>query len=469
MKVLFINLPYHQQLTRRYMCTYVSATSLFPPYELMSAAGELREKTNVDVHLIDCIAGKINFDGLLLQIKHIQPQIILSLVGIDTFEHDIRLTDKIKEIFPSITNCIFGHYPTIFPSEILINSKTDIIIGGEPDIVMVDIINAYRKEINWSDILGISYRNSALEIKINPGKKRIKDLNMLALPAHDLINAKQYFEPLIPAPFGMIQTSRGCPFRCNFCVTSYGSKYTVKSAERIVEEIECMVKLHKIKSFRIIDDTFTIQKQRVIDICDLLISKKLNLKWTCLSRVDTLTEEMLIKMKDSGCQRIYFGIESGSQEILDYYKKDIKIDEVKKIVNLCSKIGINAAGLFMTGLPNESETQFNQTIQLAKDIPLSFAGVGELTPYPGTDLYNQLQSQIEFSLFPYRLNFKNKEISTTAIRRRTKFHRKFYFRIKIAFGILKSVLKSPIAVLQLIKHIIKAKGYGTRLYPYLHN
>lgn len=469
MRVLFVNLPYPARFTRRYMCTYTSASSLFPPYELMSVAGEVRSKGKYEVRLIDCVAENLNNEYLNKYIDDFQPEVILSLIGLDSFERDIKAINAIKNKFPQIIQVGFGHYPTTFPEEILQKSSLDIIIKGEPDEVMSDVMDSINNPEKLNEIQGIAFKNLDGSIQISKGKKRILDLNNLAFPAHDLIDAKKYFEPFLSSPFGMIQTSRGCPYACNFCVTSYGKKYTVKSPKTVVDELLWMKQLHNIKSFRIIDDTFTIQKQRAIDICNLMIQENLNLKWTCLSRVDTLTEEMLKSMKEAGCIRIYFGLESGSEKILKLYNKGADIESAVKVLKWCSDLGIETVGLFMAGLPNETDEDFQETIDFAKKVDLTFAGVGELTPYPGTDLYEIYKKEIEFSLFPYQLKFINPKISNLAIERRNKFHKKFYFRASTYKKMTGIAIKNPFQFLGVMKNLYTARKYGTTLYPYLHD
>eukprot|EP01034_Spumella_vulgaris_P013986 gene13986-17863_t len=177
------------------------------------------------------------------------------------------------------------------------------------------------------------------------------------MPAYEMVDTSHYFETLMPGPFTLIQTSRGCPVTCNYCVT------TLKQEQHI-------------RSFRIIDDTFTVNKKRVIEICKGMVENNLRLKWTCLSRTDTLTEEMLYWMKKAGCVRIYFGLESGSQRMLDYYKKSINLAEAAETLRLCRKMGVETAGFFMAGLPIETADDFEQTIRFATKAQLTFAMVG---------------------------------------------------------------------------------------------
>jgi len=469
MKVLFLNPPYPARLTRRYMCTYVSAVSLFPPYELMSVAGVVREMPDTEVKLIDCVAGNINDLQLLDEIRSFRPDVILTLIGLESFTIDTNCVRLIKENFPEPVQVIFGHYPTLFPEEILSKVPADIIIKGEPDETLQDIIEALQEKRTWADVAGIAYRSEVDAVKVTPNKGRIKDLNKFPLPAHDLINAHNYYEPMMPGPFAMIQTSRGCPFSCNYCITSFGTKFVTKSAEVVIGELKLLKQLHNISSFRIIDDTFTINKSRVIQICQAMIDEGLDLKWSCLSRADTVSLEMLEWMKRAGCVRIYFGLESGSQRILDYYKKGIVLETARQTLDWCDQVGIESAGLFMAGLPEETEADLDATIQFAVRSGLTYAGVGELTPYPGTELYELLKDQVEFSLFPYVHRFKDPSITEKAMRYRDLFHQRFYMRKRSLWKLSGIALKDiPNAVL-LVRRIVSARNYGTKLYPYLHN
>lgn len=468
MKVLFVNLPYPVRLTRRYMCTYVSATTMYPPYELMSVAGVVRANENYQIDFLDCVAEGLNEEVLFNHIEKNQPDVVLSLIGVDTFERDISIVNQMKVLFPSKMQVIFGHYPTLFTDEILQQSKVDIIIKGEPDIIMLELLDALRSHFDLNEIAGIGFRKHDGTICQSISKKRIANINSLPLPVHDLIDTSKYFEAFLPLPFGMIQTSRGCPFSCNFCVTTFGSLYVVKSPAQVLSELKIMISVQNIRSFRIIDDTFTIQKQRVIDICNLMIKEELNLKWTCLSRVDTINKTMLFKMKEAGCVRICFGIESGSQKVLDDYNKEFSVDNAKEVIEWCTEIGIETVGLFMTGLPNETEKDFQETLDFAKKSSLTFAGVGELTPYPGTDLFEIYKDQIEFNLFPYVLRFKDKSLSSNAIKRRSIFHKKFYWNFNRLMNIFIVALKNPKSLFLLIKNLYTARKYGTIFYPYLH-
>ena len=399
-KALFLNLPHKSAITRRYMCSYESPTSLLPPYELISAAAILKNK-NVDVQLIDCIAEGVNINELINRIKSINFMFIITLIGFESFEEDISNVKILKSNFPNTHFSLIGHYPTLFSKQTLNFSDADSIILGEPDKyvenLLIDNLN--------NEIEGIYTQANS-----NSNFNRIKSINELPLPLHYLANNLSYGEPFLPKPFGMIQSSRGCPYSCNFCVTSYGKKLTEKTPEYIIEELESLMLTNKIKSFRFIDDTFTVNKKRVLAICNLIIEKGYYyLRWTCLSRLDTIDEEMALKMKEAGCVRIYFGIESGSVRILEYLNKKIDLDKSLKILVSVRKIGIQTAGFFLLGLPGETMNDIDLSIDFAKKSKLMFIATGKFTPYPGTSYYDVYKENINFSLSPYNLEFKEKD------------------------------------------------------------
>ncbi len=427
-KVLVLNLPYPERITRRYMCSYTSPESLFPPLELISIAAIGRDWKNADVTLVDAIAMEYSFDETLSQIKNYQPDMIITLTGLDCIEEDCATIKRLKATTKNAIWVIFGHYTKEFPKEVLTASTADYAILGEPELIFSDLYDAlYTTKKALNDVNGIVYSSNGKLIQ-NGTDNRIPDPNVIPMPAYNLLPKDKYFEPMLKRPFSMIQTARGCPYPCTYCVKSYGSKLTILSPERVVEEIIYLKQLHNIKSLRFIDDTFTINKKRVIEICKLLVEKDVQIEWACLSRTDNLTEEVLYWMKKSGCKRIYFGLESGSQRILDLYRKKVNVKEAKESLLLVRKHGIETSGFFMSGYPQETEEDFIQTVQFAIDSKLTFASFNPLTPYPGTAIFNELKMDLNFSILPYKNEFIDSSLAENFTRRKKIFYKKFYLR-----------------------------------------
>jgi anaerobic magnesium-protoporphyrin IX monomethyl ester cyclase len=426
-KILLLNLPNKEQITRRYMCSYVSPESLLPPIELISVGAIAREWKKVEVKLLDAIAEKKSSIEVKKDIEKNQYNCVISIIGFESFEEDMDEVNKLKEAFPSTTFILFGHYPTNFPKETLQHSKAEYIILGEPDLIFSELYDALFSDKNLLEIDGICYFKDNEFVQQGKGN-RIGNPNDLPIPCYDLLPVKKYHEPLLPMPYGMIQTARGCPYQCDFCVKSYGTKLTTLTPERIVQEIKIWKTHFNVKSIRFIDDTFTINKKRVLDLCKLMIKEELNIEWACLSRTDNIDAELLEWMKKSGCKRIYFGMESGSQRMLDLYKKSLNVEEAKKALHLCRKYDIETAAFFMSGHPDETEDDFIKTLEFAKSAKLSFASFNPLTPYPGTSTYEEFKNKIDFSIYPYKNEWHDKSIYDEFDRRKKIFYKTFYLR-----------------------------------------
>jgi len=418
------------------MCSYISPTSLFPPIELLSVATALKGIETIDTKLIDSIANNFSENDLKNKIEDYSPNYIVTLLGFETFSYDINYLKKLKTQFPNIKQIAFGYYPSIFKTEILENSSIDFVIQNEPEAEIFKIIN---------------FENSNYKTEVLPGFNSIH-------PDLTLLDSFKYFEPLMPMPLGVIQTARGCPYTCNFCVKSFGGKLNYKQIDIIINEIKDWLTIGKAKSIRFIDDTFTVSKSRVIKICEKILENNLKFEWSCLSRIDTLSEEVIIKMAEAGCKRIYFGIESGSEEMLKIYSKTYSFQSAKEILKTCKKHKIETVGFFMTGLPDETEEEFNKTLSFIADADFTLVGLGKLTLYPGTDLYEKYKDQVSFKLFPYENKFKDENLNNIYQKRLSLFNRKFYLSKKIIDASLVAI-KRPKQTIQTLIKAMKLKSF----------
>jgi radical SAM superfamily enzyme YgiQ (UPF0313 family) len=411
---------------RRYMCSYNSPNLLFCPQELLYL-GTILKEINIDVTLIDAIAEELSIEDVIQEINQTSPDYIISLIGFECFQEDIEVIDSLKVHFPDTKIIIFGHYPTIFSEEILDNSKADIIIRGEPDLTVKNLMEAIKTGKDYSSLEGIAFKKNGKKT-VNDVGSRISDFNKLPIPDRSLLKNDLYYEPFLGRPYTTIQTARGCPFPCNYCVKTFGSKTSFRTPENIMKEIRNIYHDYGIKHFRFIDDTFTTKKSRVKELCKLMLSEKIKARWTCLSRVNTLDNETIKLMKEAGCVRIYLGIESGSQKVLDYLDKNQKKETILPTIDKIKNSGIEAIGWFIVGTPAETSEDFRQSIDLARKSKLDFVVVSQLIPYPGTPLFEKLKEKTNFSLFPYKNEFKDEKISSKYHNLEKKFYREFYFR-----------------------------------------
>lgn len=441
-KILFLNLPNIQRVQRRYMCSYNAPNMLFPPIELIYLAAIGREWHNNQVFLIDAIAENLSIEELEIKIDNLNPDLIVTLTGFEIFEEDILLVRRLKLRFENSKFVLFGHYATTFPEETFKHSSADYILEGEPDINFSNLLDFFEGKINLDELCGVYYFKEHVSY-IKHGEGRIKKPDILPLPAHDLLKINAYNEPFLPKPFALIQTARGCPYACNFCVRSYGKKLGLRSPGNIIEELVLLKRIHNIQSFRIIDDTFTATPKRVIELCQLIVDNKLELEWTCLSRADTLNEEMIFWMRKAGCKRAYIGVESGSVKVLEAINKKIDLDSALENIKLLNKHKIETSAFFMVGHPLEEEEDFIQSVEFAINADFDYIMAFEFVCYPGTDIFTDYKDEIDFSLFPYRNQFCNSKISSTAKIRVKKFYRMFYFRPKFIFKSFSKLIDNP--------------------------
>ena len=425
---------------RRYMCSYNSPTFLFQPIELISLAAIARNE-KVEVSLMDAIAENLSSPEVHQKINDLNPSFIVSLTGFECIEEDLLELKELKRLFPETKLIVFGHYASVFREEIMNLCPIDFIIHGEPDLIFKDLIQSIKNKKSYTEIAGLSYRFEEKAVH-NSVAGRVIYPNELPMPAFDLLKNSLYKEPFFPAPYGLIQSARGCPFQCNFCVKSYGTKLTTLTPENIILQLENYIQLFHIKAFRFIDDTFTAIPLRVIEFCKLLISKNLNLKWSCLVRPDTLDSAMLDWMKKAGCVRLYIGVESGSQQIIDALHKKFNVDIALKNCKKAKKMGFELMGFFMVGHPLEKKDDVEKSIQFAIQGGFSFIVISTLKPYPGTVLFDEFRNEIDFSLIPYNNEFSSQEIVEKAKIHQKLLTRKFYLSPIIWFRISKFALKN---------------------------
>jgi radical SAM superfamily enzyme YgiQ (UPF0313 family) len=372
------------------------------PLGMAYIASYLR-KNNVESFIIDAEAESLSWTQLKERIRTINPHII----GIYSTTPTIYLVHKTAEIAKSIDKSIKvvlgGPHATVMPEDCLKNTHTDFCIIGEGEYTFLELVKGLKKGKSLNKINGIAFKKGTKVIKNNPGEL-IQDLDSLPFPARDLLKLNKYVCPTTKAlvlgkgyggEYTDIITSRGCPYRCTYCSSqvTFGHRIRYRSPESVIAEIEEVIKNYGIKTFNILDDTFTADKNRIIKICDLIIKRKLKIQWICQSRVNLLSRKIAVAMKKAGCKLIAFGIESGNQQILNNIKKGITLEQAKNAVKICKDVGLATLCAFMVGNPGETRKTAIQTIKFAIKLNPTFANFFITTPYPGTELYEWAKSK----------------------------------------------------------------------------
>jgi len=308
-----------------------------------------------------------------------------------------KIAQIIKEKYNK--NCpviLGGPHATIASKNVLEDKNIDFIIIGEGELTIKELIKAIEnKARDFSSIKGIGYKKDGKIILTQP-RELIQNLDELPFPARDAIVEENKY-PLYE--MGRIETARGCPFMCEYCASNliWTRKLRTKSPSYVIKEIKHLMQRYKLKTFYFIDDTFTANKKRVIELCNAIIKDKLNIEWGCETRVDLVDDEVISWMKKAGCNKIDVGIETGSPRMLKIVKKGTTIGQAIAASKLFNKHGIGWNAFLMMGFPEETKEDMQQTIDLIKKIKPDTIIFSIFTPYPGTALHKRA---MELGLLP---------------------------------------------------------------------
>lgn len=392
MKVLLINPPATNMITANvpfFSSEAGDEDGYYPSLGLLYVASYLEKHSSHTIEVLDAVVEKIiSYDTLEEYIRKSNPDI----VGIQmlTFTaRDALLTAKIvKKINSNIPVVVGGPHPNIYVNETIAFPEIDIIVLGEGEMIFTELIDGLSNSRDISDMPGIALKHDG-KIIINEPKGYIEDLDSLPFPARHLTPYKKYYSILgNHATYTTMISSRGCPFRCLFCDRAYHGKiYRKRSAENVVQEMNECEKMG-IEEIDFQDDLFTFKKERVHEICDLLMSGQSKLKWNVRSRIDTVDRELLNKMSKAGCQRIYFGIEAGTPEIQKVLRKNIDLNRAKEVFKWARDYNISTLAYIIIGSPQETKDHIYGTIRYLKELNPDFTHIGIMTPFPHTDLYS---------------------------------------------------------------------------------
>lgn len=384
-----------------------------------------------EIKFLDANVLMYDADKTITEIRNYNPDVlILTSTPIDRWECPNSHIDSVFEIInranihPTI---LTGSHGSLTSEWIFEKSNVDYVIRKEPEITVLNLIQGLHENKDIKIIKGVSHKIGDKVIN-NEDAPRIENLDVLPFPAYELLpmNKYKYSSPDLPQPFSIMLTSRGCPFNCAFCLKVMSKDgYVVRSSENVVLEIEHLIKNFNIKSIFFQDWEFTIIKQRVEEICDLILKKNLKFLWGCNARANDLTDELVKKMNKAGCVRINIGFESGSQKILNNINKNIKIEDLENAIKICRGNNINLGMYAMINLPGENLKTIKETTKFLKRNRIKTMTPNFPIPYFGTELFKKLEEKN-----PNR-NFDWENIENYAGKVDTKINRKlarFYYR-----------------------------------------
>ena len=385
---------------------------VWPQVSLAQMAALLHPQHKVAV--IDANAERMSWPEFAKKLEEYRPQYYLTQVTAPTLENDMYGCFLAKA--RGAKTIAFGTHVTPIPRETMRPYPAlDFILMGEPDLSIRDLLDHLEGKVDQrppeieaifakhdpdyqpsffedgspdlSGVKGLVWRDGE-EIVVNETRPFIADLDDMPHPMHELLPLKSYRMPLIKGPFTFIVTSRGCPAGCTYCIkhVSYQFSVRLRSPEKIMEEL-WLLKEHGIHNIHMYADLFTVNRDQVMELCRLMIEEKINIKWTCNSRVDYVDEEMLIMMGKAGCWLISWGIESGNEQILRHARKGAYPDKAERALTWARNAGIKNWGYFIIGLPGETVETIRDTIDFSKKLPLDIALFHVAAPYPGTPFF----------------------------------------------------------------------------------
>ena len=384
MKITFINPP---QTNSKYKFLGVVAPSLGIGY--MAA---VLEKNGYDVDVIDASALELTYDEIGEEILKRDPDIVSISALTPTIGVALDSADKIKQVKPDTVVVLGGYHPTFEYKSVLEEESVDVVVRGEGEYTLLELVQTIEKHGDLKTVHGLAFHDeNDGSLVLTPDRPVVQDLDELPFPAFHLFPMEKYRILNITTNVATIITTRGCPMQCSFCSSAalHGNKLRRRSYSNVVDEIQMRLLEENIDTIAFMDDTFTLNKRFVYDFCREIKRRNLKFWWGCTSRVDTLDEELLQTMKDAGCITIFICVESADQQTLDKMNKNITVAKTENAFKLARKVGIRTIASCVIGMPEDTRSSIQRTIDYVKKLNPNYALYSLATPYPGTRFYNE--------------------------------------------------------------------------------
>ena len=331
---------------------------------------------------------------LPLMVKRIKPDV----VGITSTTSSISLAyeaaDVVKRVSPGSTVVMGGPHVTFLDREALKECEAlDVVVRGEGEETLIEVVERLEDGRSLKGVLGVTYRGPYGRAVREPDRPLIEDLDSLPFPSYRHLPLDLYRSFGLKPPSLPVVTSRGCPFKCSFCVAwrLYKGKWRKRSPSNVVDELEHHVETYGVTDFSFVDDLFTLSRRRVKEICREIRRRGLKVTWGCSARVDTIDRDTLLEMKAAGCHTVYFGVESGSSKTLSDMGKGFTVERTVEAFKLCRELGVGTVASVILFWPTETRRDVEETLRFVKSLDSDVAQFCIATPFPGTELYDRLK------------------------------------------------------------------------------
>jgi radical SAM superfamily enzyme YgiQ (UPF0313 family) len=452
MKVLLVNPPRFDGIPviREERCEITERYSVIEPYSLLQIGALLRIQ-GCKVSLVDMNGFGLGYGALRTALQVEKPDAVIFRFTPTTFDWDMKTAEIVKENdVGTRTVGICWTLRTMAERVLEQSPALDIYIRHEYETVTPQLVGTLESTLDLERLQGIAYRQSD-DVKITEDADPLKDYDSMPIPAFDLLPSIEPYYVTAPAgkPFSILYTSKGCPFKCSFCTVA-GTEWKPRSADRIVEELRYLKRSYELRTASFFDETFTLDKKRAVKLSQALIEERLDIDWYCNTRAHLVDRELLTIMRKAGCRGISYGIESGSQKILDSASKHITIEQARNAIVWAKEAGIKTFCSFILGLPGEDWGTVQETIRFVKETLPTSAQFNVAVPYPGTKLYEQVYGDDGAKELDFRKLFQDSAIAGTESlkpadlnRARQMAYRSLYFNPRWWTSNVRHVMRNP--------------------------
>lgn len=366
------------------------------PFFLAYATSLLKQKGKT-AKLIDAIAEGLTEDEFIKKAEAYKPDLIVIETSTPSLKNDLAIANRLETNLTNVKIVFCGSHPSVFAGQTLRdNNFIQYIMLGEYEYTLLELVDNLEKGLDLGTVLGMAYWDGD-DIKVNDRRPTISDLDSLPWPQRDSLTIYKYNDGFanLPLPNVQVWASRGCPYKCTFCLwpqTIYNEhKYRRRNFKDIVDEMEYLIKEFNFKAVYFDDDIFNAEKKQVLDICNEIINRNIKTPWAIMGITSLMDEEILTKLAKAGLYAVKYGIESADPEILASCRKNIDLEKSKQIINITKKLGIKVHLTFCLGLPGETKSTIQKTISFIHDVKPDSLQISLATPFPGTEYYNHLK------------------------------------------------------------------------------
>jgi len=350
-----------------------------------------------DVKVMDIDAHRYSRETVEKLVSQAEFDIVGTGGLITTYSYVKWLVPLLRNRNPNAKIILGGSLATSAPHVVMNKLDVDAACIGEGELTLLDFVDSVEKNMPLKEVRGIWYKDEG-GVHVNAEREQIKDLDSIKFPAWEALPLELYANVSsgiseFKRKMNVI-SSRGCPYRCNYCYHPFGYTYRMRSAENLIEEIKLLYHKYGIRFVMFNDDNVIVDRKRIMDFCKKLKSESLDIEWTAPGRVNLVDEEFLREMRSGGCTYIGFGLESGSPRMLAAMNKNATVEQARNAIALCKKVGIKPHGTFMLGTPGENHDTIEETVNFIKELDLPEDTVLFITlPFPGTPLYEEAKAR----------------------------------------------------------------------------